>query len=177
MLNLSGSNFDTLPSSISNLKHLKFLDLNGNERIKKLPNSTCKLFHLQTLWLPKCKGLDNPSKEFRNLISLRYLGITIKQRALTEIGRLESFSLLWIYHCENLEFLLQGTQNLIALWTLIIKNCRSLEALAPSMKQLPSLEHLLVHNCERLNSLDGNREDHILGLGNLRYLWLSKLPS
>ncbi|CBI25535.3 unnamed protein product, partial [Vitis vinifera] len=31
-------------------------------------------------------------------------------------------------------------------------------------------------DCEKLNSLDGNREDHVLGLGNLRVLMLRKLP-
>ena len=48
--------------------------------------------------------------------------------------------------------------------------------MAPSMKQLPSLEHLLIIDCERLNSLDGNGEDHVLGLGNLQVLMLENLP-
>ncbi|KAJ9678908.1 hypothetical protein PVL29_020955 [Vitis rotundifolia] len=176
MLDLSYSNFDTLPNSISNLKHLRFLTLNGNKRIKKLPNSVCKLFHLQTLWLFGCEGFENLPKEFGNLTSLRQLEITTKQRALTRIGRLESLRTVGIFECENLEFLLQGTQSLTALRSLRIGRCRSLETLAPSMKQLPSLEHLLIWNCERLNSLDGNGEDHIPGLGNLRVLRLEKLP-
>ncbi|KAJ9678919.1 hypothetical protein PVL29_020966 [Vitis rotundifolia] len=161
MLNLSYANFDTLPNSISNLKHLRFLNLNGNKRIKKLPNSVCKLFHLQTLWLQRCEGFENLPKEFGNLI---------------RIGRLESLNLLWVYQCENLEFLLQGTQSLTALRSLRIFNCRSLETLPPSMKQLPSLEQLIIYNCERLNSLDGNGEDHVPGLGNLQYMRLRKLP-
>ena len=176
MLDLSGSNFDTLPNSVSNLKHLRLLNLNGNKRIKKLPNSVCKLFHLQTLWLQGCEGFENLPKEFGNLISLRHLRITTKQRALTGIGRLESLRILRIFECENLEFLLQGTQSLTALRSLSIRGCRSLETLAPSMKQLPSLEHLLIIDCERLNSLDGNGEDHVLGLGNLQVLMLENLP-
>ena len=176
MLDLLYSNFDILPNSISNLKHLRLLNVSWNERIKKLPNSICKLFHLQKLSLFKCEGFKNLAKEFGNLISLRNLCITTKQRALTGIGHLESLRILRIYECENLEFLLQGTQSLTALRSLAIGGCRSLETLAPSMKQLPSLEHLMIFNCERLNSLDGNREDHVPGLGNLRYLLLLNLP-
>ena len=174
MLDLSGSNFDTLPSSISNLKHLRLLDLGMNKRIKKLPNSVCKLFHLQTLLLQRCEGFENLPKEFGNLIGLRQLGITMKQRALTGIGRLESLRILRISECENLEFLLQGTQSLTALRS--FASCRSLETLAPSMKQLPVLEHLVIFDCERLNSLDGNGGDHVPGLGNLRVLMLGNLP-
>ncbi|KAJ9678907.1 hypothetical protein PVL29_020954 [Vitis rotundifolia] len=176
MLDLKNSNFDTLPNSISNLKHLRFLNLSGNQRIKKLPNSVCKLFHLQTLLLINCEGFENLPKEFGNLINLRDLGITTKQRALTGIGRLESLHTVDIFACENLEFLLQGTQSLTALRSLRIVDCRSLETLAPSMKQLPSLEQLIIYNCGRLNSLDGNGEDHVPGLGNLRYMRLRKLP-
>nr|CAN65111.1 hypothetical protein VITISV_030255 [Vitis vinifera] len=176
MLDLSYANFDTLPNSISNLKHLRLLNLGSNKKIKKLPNSVCKLFHLQTLWLYECEGFENLPKEFGNLISLRQLGITMKQRALTGIGRLESLRILKIFKCENLEFLLQGTQSLTALRSLCIGSCRSLETLAPSMKQLPSLEHLVIIDCERLNSLGGNGEDHVPGLGNLLVLILAKLP-
>ncbi|XP_034710159.1 putative disease resistance protein RGA3 isoform X1 [Vitis riparia] len=175
-LDLSGSNFDTLPNSISNLKHLKLLNLMWNKKIKKLPNSVCKLFHLQTLLLQGCEGFENLPKEFGNLISLRQLGITMKQRALIGIGRLESLRILRIFKCENLEFLLQGTQSLTALRSLVIDGCRSLQILAPSMKQLPSLERLVIFDCERLNSLDGNGEDHVPRLGNLRVLLLGKLP-
>ena len=176
MLDLSYSNFDTLPNSISNLKHLRLLNLSWNERIKKLRNSICKSFHLQRLSLFKCEGFENLPKEFENLISLRNLCITMKQRALTGIGRLESLRILRIYECENLEFLLQGTQSLTTLQSLAIGSCKSLETLAPSMKQLPSLKHLMIFDCERLISLDGNGEDHVPRLENLRVLMLKKLP-
>ena len=107
---------------------------------------------------------------------LRNLCFTTKQRALIGIGHLESLHILRIYECENLEFLLQGTQSLTALQSLAIGGCKSLETLAPSMKQLPLLEHLMIFNCKRLNSLDGNGEDHVPRLRNLRVLTLKKLP-
>ena len=100
----------------------------------------------------------------------------MKQRAMTGIGCLEYLRILRIYECENLEFLLQETQSLTALQSLAIGGCRSLETLAPNMKQLPSIEHLMIFDCERLNSLDGNGEEHVPGLSNLRVLMLGKLP-
>ncbi|KAL6348684.1 hypothetical protein AAG906_019383 [Vitis piasezkii] len=166
-----------LKTCMSKFKCIKILfNLSWNERIKKLPNSICKLFHLQRLSLFKYEGFENLPKEFGNLISLRNLCITMKQRALTRIGCLESLRILRIYECENLEFLLQGTQSLTTLRSLAIGGCRSSETLAPSMKQLPSLKHLMIFDCERLNLLDGNGEDHVPGLGNLRVLMLGKLP-
>jgi hypothetical protein len=51
VLDLSDSCFEVLPSSISTMKHLRWLDLSRNCRIKKLPNSICKLQNLQTLVL------------------------------------------------------------------------------------------------------------------------------
>ena len=46
--------FDSVPESIGNLKHLKFLDLSGN-KIERLPDSLGNLTRLKTL-----KIKDNP---------------------------------------------------------------------------------------------------------------------
>ncbi|KAL6321952.1 hypothetical protein AAG906_035863 [Vitis piasezkii] len=175
-LDLSGSNFDTLPNSISNLKHLRLLNLMWNKKIKKLPNSVCKLFHLQTLLFQGCEGFENLPKEFGNLINLRHLWITTKQRALTRIGCLESLRLLRIFKCQNLEFLLQGMQSLTALRSLLICDCRSLESLEHSMKQLPLLEQLMIIDCERLNS-GWKWEDHVPGSGIMKALPMCNLIS
>ena len=176
LLDLSNSDFDTLPSSIANLKLLRFLDLSFNKRIKKLPNSICKLFLLQTLLLLGCNQLEKLPKEIGNLINLRYFWITTKQSDLGGIRHLESLRILLIVQCENSEFLLQGMQTLSALRALHIESCSSLETLTPSMKQLQSLEFLRIWNCENLKSLDGNGELHIPGLRNLRVLQLIQLP-
>jgi hypothetical protein len=57
VLDLSDSCFEVLPSSIGIMKHLRWLDLRRNCRIKKLPNSICKLQNLQPLGLLGCEKL------------------------------------------------------------------------------------------------------------------------
>ena len=86
VLSLKGSSFEVLSSSIGSLKHLRFFDLSGNDIIKQIPNSICKLHNLQTLILD-CKFL-------RNMISLRFLVVTTNQECLLEkaIGCLNSTS-------------------------------------------------------------------------------------
>ncbi|CBI29848.3 unnamed protein product, partial [Vitis vinifera] len=69
-LDLSDSSFEVLPSSIGNMKHLRYLSLLRNKRIKKLPASICKLYHLQTLILAECSELEELPRDMGNLINL-----------------------------------------------------------------------------------------------------------
>ncbi|XVF37654.1 hypothetical protein REPUB_Repub20aG0028300 [Reevesia pubescens] len=75
MLDLSFLNIDRLPHSIGKLKHLRDLDLSGNEKIKKLPNSLSRLQNLQTLDLNRCYKLKKLPRKTRRLVSLRHLHI------------------------------------------------------------------------------------------------------
>ena len=56
---LSDSSFEVLPSSNCKLKHPRYLSLTSSKRMKKLPNSISKLYHLQILLL---RGYERPLK-------------------------------------------------------------------------------------------------------------------
>ena len=133
-LDLRDSDFEALPSSIGKMKHLRYLTLFRNKRIKKLPSSICKLFHLQTLILGECGELEELPSDMGNLINLRFLSVTTKQRTFpgkeNGTGCLISLRCLWIDECDNLESMFEGIQNLNALRTLIISNCPSLVSLS-----------------------------------------------
>ncbi|KAJ4734006.1 Disease resistance protein RGA2 [Rhynchospora pubera] len=78
-----------LPNSIGNLKHLRILRFGDSSLpLNELRNSICKLYLLQSLYLPGCQSLP---KEFSQLVSLR--DIIVKGEALShvsDIGRLTS---------------------------------------------------------------------------------------
>ncbi|KAE9615574.1 putative winged helix-turn-helix DNA-binding domain, leucine-rich repeat domain, L [Lupinus albus] len=156
ILDLSDSTYETLPWSIGKLRHLRFLSLERNEKIKRVPVSICKLYNLQVLNLVGCIKLEILPKGLRNLVSLRQLGITTKEAVLPEndIANLNSLEILNIESCENLQSLFVGIK-LPTLRTLTVTKCGSLKSLPLDINHFPQLETLLVDNCEYLDLTKG----------------------
>ncbi|XP_006340234.1 putative disease resistance RPP13-like protein 1 isoform X2 [Solanum tuberosum] len=75
-LSLSGYPTIELPNDLFiKLKLLRFLDL-SETHIKKLPDSICVLYNLETLLLSSCQFLEELPLQMEKLINLRHLDIT-----------------------------------------------------------------------------------------------------
>ncbi|XP_022743807.1 putative disease resistance protein RGA1, partial [Durio zibethinus] len=151
-LKLNYSSLEALPNSIGTLKHLRYLNLDGCRKIRKLPSSFYKLQSLLTLSMWNVPLMQLPDS-VQSLIELRYLEITIGAKHLKEIrpGCWSSLQYLGLAHCDNLECLFEGMQSLTSLQTLNLNYCSKLVSLPRSLKFLTKLEVLSIVGCNIIN--------------------------
>ncbi|KAF5472403.1 hypothetical protein F2P56_009124 [Juglans regia] len=180
VLAIPGSNFENLPSSIGTQKHLRYLDLSNNLSIKKLPNSICKLHNLQTLLLGGCRNLERLPKDMRNMINLRFLGISTKDTCLFVNGVccFNSLQILFVVECPRLECLFpQMDRCLTNLRILVFVDCDSLTSLPPIIKHLKALESLCICDCEEIDLTGGGGGGDVQDLNlRLQILYIINLP-
>ncbi|XP_074284826.1 putative disease resistance protein RGA1 [Silene latifolia] len=74
-LDLHDLDIQSLPNSIGELLHLRYLDQSDNKRLLVLPDSVTKLYNLQTLNLSGCSGLEELPKDLIKLANLRHLDL------------------------------------------------------------------------------------------------------
>ncbi|KAF2307879.1 hypothetical protein GH714_032952 [Hevea brasiliensis] len=179
VLDLTYSRFEVLPTSIGDLKHLKYLSLFGNGLIRRLPNSICKLQSLQVLLLGKCWSLEELPKDIKYMINLRFLWITTNQKYLPTggIGCLKFLRFLFIGWCDNLEYLFEDMQGLKMLRRLFVCFCRSLTSLPQNIECLRELETLCIDECENLDlAMEEGEDNQFPTQFSLQKLELRNLP-
>ncbi|XP_050159688.1 putative disease resistance protein RGA4 [Malus sylvestris] len=72
-LNLSKSHLIEVPKEISELIHLRHIDMSWNYGLEILPDSICELYNLYTLRLVLCRSLEKLPDNMGKLISLKHL--------------------------------------------------------------------------------------------------------
>ncbi|OEL34805.1 Disease resistance protein RGA2 [Dichanthelium oligosanthes] len=120
-----------LPESIGELEDLKYLDLSACPGIAKLPNSFQKLKSLVHLDLSYCSVVDGISEALFSLTKLRYLNLSRKEE--------------WIYRC--VPQLPEVIGKLIELRYLNLSNCGGpVGSFVDVISTLSNLEHLDLSN-------------------------------
>ncbi|XP_028787894.1 disease resistance protein RGA2-like [Neltuma alba] len=106
-LNLSGGEFTMLPDSICKLWNLQILNLNGCCFLKKLPNQLKYLKSLRHLCLNGCPSLSRLAPKMRQLTCLKTLSVYIigvqEGFLLEEVGNLKLEGTLDIEHLERVK--------------------------------------------------------------------------
>ncbi|KAF7840395.1 putative disease resistance RPP13-like protein 1 [Senna tora] len=117
-----------LPDSVNRLIHLRYLNL-SHASIKKLPDTLCDLYNLQTLILRGCDGLTKLPNDMQKLVNLRYLDVSHSrlQAMPRGIGKLKKLYFLSDFVLDKVEgasiMELGGLQNLCN--SLKIKNLQN----------------------------------------------------
>ncbi|KAL2920497.1 Disease resistance protein RGA2, partial [Bienertia sinuspersici] len=177
-LDLSGNNIKSLPSSIGELLHLRYLNLSRNRFLVVLPNSITKLCNLQTLKLTLCYRLEELPKDMGRLVKLKELDIQYCDKLtympkgmgkMTSLERLKGWYVLggegrfsswkeWFYGLEDLKTLdrLKDKLKIKIRWPEKAKNNKGFKEESWSWREglklcLRSMEHL---NCIELDFQD-----------------------
>ncbi|KAG8369751.1 hypothetical protein BUALT_Bualt14G0046300 [Buddleja alternifolia] len=173
VLSLYQCELEEIPTEIENLIHLRYLDLSGNKFQRHIPQTICKLYNLQSLYLSGCWLKEIP-REIGNLIALRHLDLSwnsyIKELPET-IYNLHELRTLNLYHCSSLELLPEGIDRLANLRHILNDEANELKRIPQGLEQLTGLRTLRVFYAGRdwsklgyLNNMDqlsGNLELNI----------------
>ncbi|KAJ1274729.1 hypothetical protein BS78_05G083400 [Paspalum vaginatum] len=129
---------DILQTGIAKFIHLRYLELRSTaDTLKCLPESICRLYHLQVLDIRDCCGLTDLPRDMCNLVNLRYLfvpesGTLHLHSKIVRVGELKFLQELKEFHVKaesgfeisQLEYLneIRGSLRIFNLDNVIEKN-------------------------------------------------------
>nr|ABJ99599.1 NBS-LRR type resistance protein [Beta vulgaris] len=152
-LDLSGLRIESLPDSIGELLHLRYLDLSYNGVLKVLPKSITKLYNLQTLNLFNCESLKELPKDLSKLVKLRVLDISECYELTDMPGGMDKLSCL-----ERLSNFVVGKQ-----WSDGLEDLKALNNLKGSLEvwiRWPE-NGIIVHKKDSTEGLYLRRKEHL----------------
>ncbi|KAI4313473.1 hypothetical protein L6164_026452 [Bauhinia variegata] len=162
-LNLSHSNFKTLPDSLCSLQYLQVLNLDDCRALEKLPNRMRYLGAMRHLFLRRCTSLSSMPPNIGQLTCLRTLNIfTIGRKKgflLDELKQLNLKGELHIKHLERIRSVMDAEEANLAdkdLHELLLSWGRNDES---ELEQ--NVEHIL-------EALKPNLKLKILGIGGYK---------
>ncbi|KAL1346353.1 putative disease resistance protein RGA1 [Arachis hypogaea] len=153
VLTLRALDITVIPKGIEELKHLRYIDLQGNANIQSLPSEITSLYNLQTLKLSNCSNLKELPADINKMMSLRHIeldscvSLTCMPPGLEQLTGLQTLTLFVLGHGSKLSLSeLSGLNNLRG--KLKIKGLNSLRGIAASVEsakvllQKPHLQEL-----------------------------------
>ncbi|XP_072997882.1 putative disease resistance protein RGA1 [Typha latifolia] len=153
VLDLSGCFLDELPTSVGELKQLRYLD--ASESTIQSSGPIVKLWNLEVLNLRDCPINELPSTigELQKLYLLNLSGCLNISTLPPSIGDLHRLLYLDLSGCYELLQLPESIWSLINLRSLNLHGCFRLKTLHQSFGHLKRLKHLDLSNCSSLLEL------------------------
>ncbi|CAL4990931.1 unnamed protein product [Urochloa decumbens] len=165
-----------LPKYITDLSKLQYLNLNGSSHISALPESIGNLGCLKYLDLSGCSAVSNLPESFGYLKCMMHLDMSgcsrIRELPIS-IGNLTNLQHLDLSECSSVKVIPESLCDLTRLQYLNLSSCRYIARLPEGIGSLVDLEYLNMSWCSGVRELP----ESFKRLCNLLYINLRNCPT